>query len=50
MVEDAETHAEEDRKTRELVDARNQAEARSILCVRRWSRRVTRWKKMKKRA
>ena len=27
MVEDAETHAEEDRKTRELVDARNQAEA-----------------------
>ena len=27
MVEDAETHAEEDRKARELVDARNQAEA-----------------------
>ena len=27
MVEDAETHAEEDRKPRELVDARNQAEA-----------------------
>lgn len=27
MVQDAETHAEEDRKTRELVDARNQGEA-----------------------
>lgn len=27
MVEDAETHAEEDRKAHELVDARNQAEA-----------------------
>ena len=27
MVQDAETHAEEDRKARELVDARNQAEA-----------------------
>ena len=27
MVQDAETHAEEDRKARELVDARNQGEA-----------------------
>ncbi|MDP6140277.1 MAG: molecular chaperone DnaK [Arenicellales bacterium] len=27
MVEDAETHAEEDRKARELIDARNHAEA-----------------------